>query len=190
MDNYKTKVGLFLGSFDPFHVGHKEAVIEALQSLDQVWVVPSMWNPWKEREPVPIDQRFWIAHYELERVQGVRVLAVVTDPEEDGKYYSVDQLKKIIRGYGSRSFEFWIIGGKDVVQDIEKWKDSGWILGNFKVLETFRPGEGEEQQEGRTEISSTKIRELIQEEMWDEVGKFMCPKSLRYIKTHGLYKIF
>ena len=187
MDNYKTKVGLFLGSFDPFHVGHKEAVIEALgQGINQVWVVPSMWNPWKEREPVPIDERFWIAHYELERIPEARVLAVVTEPDpEDGKYYSVDQLRKIIRGYGSRNFEFWIIGGKDTVRDIEQWKEGGWILGNFKILETFRPGET--QREGRTEISSTKLRELIREESWDEVGKYMCPKSIKYVRNHRLY---
>jgi cytidyltransferase-like protein len=69
-DYYKTKVGIFLGSFDPFHAGHKEAVLEALRrGMDLVWVVPSVWNPWKDNQPVPIDERFWIAHYELEKVE-------------------------------------------------------------------------------------------------------------------------
>ena len=188
MDTYKTKVGIFLGSFDPFHIGHKEAVIEALgRGLSQVWVVPAMWNPWKTSQPVPIDERFWIAHYELEKIEGARVLAVITEPDPtDGKYYSVDQLKKIIRGYGSRNFEFWIIGGKDTIPSIEQWKDGSWILGNFKVMETFRPSLTESQT-GRTQISSTQVREWVKNGKWGELKKVMCAKSIKYIKNHALY---
>jgi nicotinate (nicotinamide) nucleotide adenylyltransferase len=187
MDNYKTKIGIFLGSFDPFHIGHKEAVIEALgRGMDEVWVIPSVWNPWKTNQPAPIDERFWMAHYELEKVDRAKVLVVVTEPDpEDGKYYTVDQLRKIIRGYGSRYFEFWIIGGKDTVEDIEKWKEGNWILGNFKVLETYRP---EAEHTDRTCISSTQIREWIENEKWDKLKEVMCQKSIRYIKNHELYK--
>lgn len=177
-----TKVGIFLGSFDPFHIGHKGAVVEALKrGMDQVWVVPAVWNPWKSSQPVPIDERFWIAHYELEKIEGARVLAVLTDPEEDGKWYSVDQLKKIIRGYGSRNYEFWIIGGKDTIPTIENWKDGGWILGNFKTLEIEFNGGNEEK------ISSTQVRELIKEKKWTELKGLICPKSIRYIRNHELY---
>jgi cytidyltransferase-like protein len=186
MDTYKTKVGIFLGSFDPFHVGHKEAVIEALdRGMNQVWVVPSVWNPWKDWQPVPIDERFWIAHYELEKVENARVLVVVTDPDPtDGKYYSVDQLRKIIRGYGSRNYEFWLIGGKDTTTTIEQWKEGSWILGNFKILETYRP---EAEQTDRTFISSTQVREWIKNREWGKLKGILCPKSIKYIKNHELY---
>ena len=186
MDTYKTKVGIFLGSFDPFHVGHKEAVIEALdRGMNQVWVVPSVWNPWKDWQPVPIDERFWIAHYELEKVENARVLAVVTDPDPtDGKYYSVDQLKKIIRGYGSRNYEFWLVGGKDTTTTIEQWKDGGWILANFKILETeFKHQDLNDDQK----ISSTQVREWIHEREWGKLKGILCPKSIKYIKNHELY---
>jgi cytidyltransferase-like protein len=185
-DYYKTKIGIFLGSFDPFHLGHKGAVEEALRrGLNEVWVVPSVWNPWKDWQPVPIDERFWIAHYELEKVEGARVLVVTTDPDPtDGKYYSVDQLRKIIRGYGSRGFEFWLIGGKDVTSEIENWKEGSWILGNFKTMEIeFNGGEHTEE----TKISSTQIREWIKNREWGKLKGILCPKSIKYIKNHELY---
>ena len=185
MDTYKTKVGIFLGSFDPFHVGHKEAVLEALgRGMDLVWVVPSVWNPWKDWQPVPIDERFWIAHYELEKIENARVLAVVTDPDPiDGKYYSVDQLRKILRGYGARNFEFWIIGGEDVTEEIEKWKEGDWILGNFKTLTIPRPGLSAES--SGTCISSTEVRRMLL--AGEDVSGVMCKESIEYIKRNGLY---
>ena len=183
MDNYKTKVGIFLGSFDPFHVGHKEAVTEALgKGMNQVWVVPSVWNPWKDHQPVPIDERFWIAHYELEKIEDARVLIVLTDPDPtDGKWYSVDQLRKIIRGYGSRNYEFWLIGGKDTTETIENWKEGSWILGNFKILET------EFKLQDDQKVSSTQVREWIKNREWSKLKGILCPKSIKYIKNHELY---
>ena len=184
MDTYRTKIGIFLGSFDPFHSGHKEAVKEALKrGINEVWVVPSVWNPWKDWQPVPIDERFWIAHYELENVERAKVLVVTTDPDPtDGKWYSVDQLKKIIRGYGSRYYEFWLIGGKDTIPEVESWKEGSWILGNFKTME-IEYEFGEE----ANKISSTQIREWIERREWDKLKGILCAKSIKYIKNHGLY---
>lgn len=153
-DSYITKVGIYIGDFNPFHKGYTEVVTEALErGMNQVWVIPVM------DCSVPVDERFWIAHYELEPIKEARVLAVITDPDPtSGKYHKVEQLKKVIRGYGSRLYEFWIIGEK--TERIEEWEEGGWILGNFKVLETDK-----------------------------EVGEkgAMCSKSVKYIKSHELY---
>ena len=52
-DWYKTKVGLLLGSFDPFHIGHLEASRKALdKGMDRVWIIPAPANPWKSWKPV------------------------------------------------------------------------------------------------------------------------------------------
>jgi nicotinate-nucleotide adenylyltransferase len=189
-DHWQTKVGLFLGSFNPFHQGHLRVIQEAKKrGLHTIWIIPAMENPWKTEKPVTIDHRFWLAHYEIQKEKDARVLLVITEPDpEDGKYYSVDQLKKILRGYGSRNFQFWIVGGNDTISQIENWKDGDWILKNFKIMEIQRPGFSNNLEKGhRTlEISSTQIREWIKTEN-PEVKKWLTQDSLNYIKKYGLY---
>ena len=164
MSSYKTKVGIYLSDFNPFFSKHRETIGEALkEGIGTVWVVP------KEGGEVPIDERFWMAHYELEYVEEARVLVVTT---ESGQQEEVEQLKKIIRGYGSRNFEFWLIGK---TEEIESWKDGDWILANFKILEKD------------TVTGEEEVRELIQEKKWDDLKGLVCPKTIRYIKKHELY---
>ena len=183
-DYYKAKIGLFMGSFNPPHIGHREAVLKALSSgMNRVWVVPSMWNPWKSEKPVNIEHRFWMTHYEMAGIEDANVMMVITDPDENGKYYSVDQLRKILRGYGARNFEFWIIGGEDVTEEIEKWKEGDWILGNFKTLTIPRPGLSAES--SGTCISSTEVRRMLL--AGEDVSGVMCKESIEYIRENGLY---
>jgi cytidyltransferase-like protein len=58
-DYYKAKIGLFLGSFNPFHVGHLELVKESFnRGMSEVWVIPAMSNPWKNERPIGIEHGF------------------------------------------------------------------------------------------------------------------------------------
>ena len=46
------KIGLFFGSFNPFHIGHKVIGAHMVQhtDLDKVWYVVSPQNPQKEKK--------------------------------------------------------------------------------------------------------------------------------------------
>ncbi len=46
------KVGFLLGTFDPIHMGHLYMITSALNDnlVDEVVVVPTMQNVWKDRE--------------------------------------------------------------------------------------------------------------------------------------------
>jgi nicotinic acid mononucleotide adenylyltransferase len=155
--------------------------------MSRVWVIPAQINPWKTEKPEPLDQRFWIAHNMLLDQKDAQVLCVVCDPNpDDGKYYAVDQLKKILRGYGAKNFEFWIIGGSDVIPEIESWKDGNWILGNFKTLEIPRPGFTTDETY-TTPISSSEIRKLIREGEWNKVKGYLNTETIRYIQENHLY---
>ena len=43
------KIGLFFGSFNPYHLGHKivASYMAELTDLDQVWVIVSKQNPFQ-----------------------------------------------------------------------------------------------------------------------------------------------
>lgn len=47
------KIGLFLGSFDPIHIGHISIISSVLNAgfVDKVIVIPAWHNPFKEHSP-------------------------------------------------------------------------------------------------------------------------------------------
>lgn len=52
-------VGLYGGTFDPPHDGHRHVARTALRhlGLDRIWWLPSPGNPFKPHPPAPIDER-------------------------------------------------------------------------------------------------------------------------------------
>ena len=42
-------VGLLLGSFDPPHIGHIDAALQAINLVDEVWFVPAWQNPCQDK---------------------------------------------------------------------------------------------------------------------------------------------
>ena len=64
-----THIGLFFGSFNPFHIGHKAIGSHIAQhtDLDKVWFVVSPQNPKKEKKSL-LNQhhRFQIIQREVE----------------------------------------------------------------------------------------------------------------------------
>jgi len=190
-DWYKTKVGLLLGSFDPFHIGHLEASRKALdKGMDRVWIIPAPANPWKSWKPVDLEIRVKLVKSVLEdwglysERSKISVLSISTLPDSDGRYYSVDQLREILREYSPEFYSFYIVGGSDIISKISDWKEGNWILSNFETLDIGRPGYGGTT---GTDISSTKIRELVGSGNWEDLGNYLSPSEVRLIKKYGLY---
>ena len=175
------KVGLLLGSFDPFHIGHISAANQGLKAgVDEVWIIPAPKNPWKTVDPVKVSERINMIKLGLVR-EDKRIKPVRVDiaPDSDGKYFSYKQLQSLKEKYPE--VEFLIIGGPEVAGNIKDWKNGDWILKEFGVLEIFRPGFSAETQ--GTKISSTDIREALKV-LYSGLGR----EELRYIIGNGLYK--
>ena len=51
------RVGLYAGSFDPFHIGHLDIVRQAQQVFDNVFVVRAI-NPDKSKASSPLPEKF------------------------------------------------------------------------------------------------------------------------------------
>ena len=178
-ENMKKKVGLFMGSFDPIHAGHIAVITKVLNLglVDEVFIVTTPGNPWKEEPGASFELRNLIICQTLgNEYQRLRSKVFIihggddnwnVEPfrdKEDGQFYSYIQLGLIKEKYPEN--DYYIIGGTDVKESISKWKNSAWILENFKFLPILRAGMGE----GDTDenyplppihLSSTDIRNAI-----------------------------
>jgi pantetheine-phosphate adenylyltransferase len=71
------KVGLFPGSFDPFHNGHLEIVERASHLFDEV-VVAALRNPQKSQALFDLEERQTILEEVLAHIPSVRIISMST----------------------------------------------------------------------------------------------------------------
>lgn len=135
------KVGIFLGSFNPPHIGHLSVVSEALRyGISKVIVVPSYHNPWKITQ-VSYDLRVQMT-IEAFRSYGdlVEVSQVERSIIEEGlsddptTVPSVLTLNYLRESYEDEETELYIVTTSETYKDIIFWKDGKDILDNFPFL--------------------------------------------------------
>jgi nicotinate-nucleotide adenylyltransferase len=116
----RLRIGLFGGSFNPPHAGHRAASLFALRRLrlDRVWWLVTPGNPLKDPGGLPALER---------RVADARALADhpridVTDIEARfGTRYSVDTLRILKRRYPLVRF-VWLMGADNLV-NFHRWRN-------------------------------------------------------------------
>jgi nicotinate-nucleotide adenylyltransferase len=131
------RVGLYGGSFNPPHAGHRHVSLLALKrlNLDRVWWLVTPGNPLKERDGLPAT---------AERVAAARHLtahpriAVTGFEEAIGTRYTIDTLGRVVvRCPGARFV--WIMGA-DNLAGFHRWR--GWraIARLMPIAVVDRPG--------------------------------------------------
>lgn len=131
------RIGLFGGSFDPAHEGHRLVVDMALArlGLDKVWMFPSPGNPLKANDGLaPLDARLRQA---ADFMNDPRV--IVTGFEARiGTRYTVDALAWLRRRCPGVKF-VWLMGGDNLRQfhRWRKWRDIA-ALAPMAIID--RPG--------------------------------------------------
>lgn len=130
-------VGLFGGSFNPPHEGHRLVARIALRSLglDQLWWMVTPGNPLKSnRYLAPLAERIALSE-EIAADPRIRVTAF---EKTLGSNYTAQVLQRI-RARNKRVRFIWIMGA-DNLRDFHRWQNWQQIARTFPIAVVDRPG--------------------------------------------------
>ena len=154
-------VGLFFGSFNPIHNGHLNIAREILKKteIDSIWMVLSPKSPDKE---VVLDKN---DRYELMRLALMSESKIIISKVEFNlktPNYTYLTLLELSKKHPNDNFI--LLMGEDNYKNINDWKESDYIINNYKIL--VYPRESTLKKEnflsGRLyNISSSMIRKKI-----------------------------
>ena len=188
------RVGVFGGSFDPPHLGHLLAAVDAYEalSLDRLIFVPVGTQPLKTATPpmassqdraemvrrmVADDPRFEVSEVEIDR---------------GGLSYMVDTLEGLTAG----QTELFLILGMDAMATFDRWKSPARIRELATLAVLTRDGGGAEGpfEAGagmiaigtrRLDVSSSEVRERLRQ--GKPIRGFVAESVERYISAANLY---
>ena len=192
-------IGVFGGSFDPFHAGHRAICEASLKVTQRLLLVVAARPPHKQgmREPTPFHHRVAMARLGTEGLPRIEVVEL--EGRRVGPSYTVDTLEALRRLYPPGT-KFRLIIGSDSLQDFPLWHDWEGILERADLLVAARPGtdlEPPPEFEGRNApittlgmgafaASSTEIRRRIA--VGESTGDLLTPAVAAYVRDHGLYR--
>jgi nicotinate-nucleotide adenylyltransferase len=200
------RLGIFGGTFDPPHVGHLLAAIDAFErlELDRLVFVPAATQPLKVeagsadaahrlamvRAMVEGDPRFSVDPIEIDRA---------------GLSYTVDTLTEFERRHPAAE-RFFLVGA-DTVGAFTKWREPGRVLRLACLVVLRRATDGEEESPSavlrslmtepgtetplvletrRVDVSSTEVRARIRARL--SIRGFVPDAIAAYIERAGLYR--
>ncbi|MBQ4649819.1 MAG: nicotinate (nicotinamide) nucleotide adenylyltransferase [Firmicutes bacterium] len=197
------RIGIFGGTFDPIHLGHKALGEAALRegSIDKLIVMPAKVQPFKQGKRVTEpEHRFAMAKLTFEGNEKVEV----SDYELNNTTisYTYDTMKYLQGIYPDKKLCF--ILGTDSFLMLEDWYKGIELLENFSFIVGDRPGYREAELDeamlkykskygtetikitaDMPDISATEIREALKADK--SIDDLVTDAVERYIKENGLY---
>lgn len=134
------KIGIFGGSFDPFHYGHLNSMVTVAErlNLDQVKAIPSSRAPLRpQTQGATPEQRLEMCrlgiteHAELIEVESLEI-------ERGGVSYSIDTINELSDREGDA--QFYLVIGLDQFKKFDEWKNFEDIVKRSDLVVTSRPG--------------------------------------------------
>ncbi len=186
------RIGIFGGTFDPPHLGHWLAAVDAADTLalDQVVWVPAAQQPLKAGVPsAEVAHRLAMTRL---AVQGdARFSVDDVETERGGLSFMVDTL----RVYRERQPDaaLFLLLGTDAAALLPKWREPEAIRALAEIVVLTRSGEGVELPTGvralptrRVDLSATEIRERVA--AGRSIRGFVPDAVAAYVAAHGLYQ--
>lgn len=190
------RIGIFGGTFDPIHVGHLAAAINAKDGarLDKVLMVVAN-IPWQKeglRKVQPASERLALVKAAVSGVGGLEASDV--EISRGGESYTIDTVLEIQRRYSKD--DLFLIIGADVASELDTWERVDDLADLVTLVIVNRPGSmrpanlGErwnylEVEVPSLDISSTDLRaRAIEGRPLD----YLIPlPAIRYIREHKMY---
>jgi nicotinate-nucleotide adenylyltransferase len=189
------RVGIFGGTFDPPHVGHLLAAVDATEALalDRVLWIPASTQPFKAarsdvasaddrlamtRRTIGADPRFSVDTVELDR---------------GGLSFMVDTVRALQQRDGRA--EWYLLVGADAARTLPQWREFDRLLTMVQVVAMARTAAGEDFLLPRTvrqldtrrvDLSSTEIRQRVAGGR--SIRGFVTDAVADYITAAGLYR--
>lgn len=200
------KIGIYGGTFDPFHRGHLETALAARDTMqwDRILFVPAFVQPFKQDRTLasPYHRFAMLAAATLDH----DFMFVSTVELERGRVsYTVETLEELRAQHPGDTLD-WVIGD-DNLEKLHEWKapDRIFELANFAVLVRSgrevpaylasrvcepqqRPIHGAVSFAGNpvVTVSSTDVRQRVQD--GQSIDELVPPPVSRYIQHYGLYR--
>ncbi|MDP4299491.1 nicotinate (nicotinamide) nucleotide adenylyltransferase [Leptothrix discophora] len=134
------RIGLFGGSFDPVHQGHRALADAAMAQLglDELrWVVAG--QPWQKqgRLLAPAADRLAMVEAAIAGAPGQRVERIEVD--RAGPSYTIDTVTALQAAAGSGD-DWWLLIGQDQHANFCSWRDWPALLGRVGLAVAARDG--------------------------------------------------
>lgn len=193
------RIGVFGGTFDPVHVGHLVAAVNARHTLGMDRVVLMVANvPWQKaglRQVSPAEDRFAMVEAAVRAVPGLEASRLEID--RGGPSYTADTVAALRRAHPGS--ELFVIVGWDVSSELGTWERFEEVRDLATLVVVNRPGApapvGLVQQGWRVqevavpnlEISSTDLRARAAN---GRPLDYLVPEAaVRVIRERGLYAV-
>lgn len=190
------RVGLLGGTFDPPHIGHLAAAVNARHQLglDEVLLVPNG-DPWQKRGSrtvTPATTRLELTEAAAQGLTGVRTSAI--EVERPGATYTIDTVEALDEAWPG--VEIALVVGRDAAEGLETWERHDELLARVRVAVVDRPGSRRplpDLGEGarwvdipQLDVSSTDLRRRVAAGAPIDV---LTPAAVvELVRRHGLYR--
>lgn len=200
---YKNKIGILGGSFDPIHQGHLNIAQSAYKEfqLDEVWFIPAAHSPNKnENDMTSAEERAKMVSLAIAELPFFRLSTIEMESEETS--YTYLTLSKLTEQYPETQFYF--IMGADSLDYFETWchpeiiceksiilvavreeLDLTEIQKKINFMQTLFPAEIYPLYTGKTDISSTELRSALK--IGAKNSPLLPKRVADYIAEQGLY---
>jgi nicotinate-nucleotide adenylyltransferase len=140
MAQVEERIGIFGGTFDPVHIGHLVAAVNARHDLGLDRVLMMVANdPWQksgERAITPARDRLALVEAAVEGVEGIEASAL--EIERGGTTYTADTIAELRASHPHA--QLYLIVGTDLVSELSTWHRTDEVADQVILAVVTRPG--------------------------------------------------